>query len=721
MSDTQARHAEKGYSLKTLFLDPNNYRFIDKNDYAQCSDEEIADKKIQDRTFELLRGKNNSNISDLLASFKQNGYVPVDQIQVRKIGHQKYLVIEGNRRIAALKVLEQMHNESKDIGKLDPELFKKVPVIDYEGDDPALFKVLMGLKHISGNKKWPAINQAKLLESLYVEHNMSEDDIYRSLGISKIEMRTTRRTLALIDRYIECDFGDQFTSDKYSTFREIIKSPKIKEWLELSPTDFEISNINETNLYRLFSWISFTEEEIEDEDIDSDETQTIIQEPIIETALQVRELANIISDPSALNNLEATRSLIDATLSSETLGKNKLENALTLIKQQINTAFSFSYLIDDEQVEIISESMKKLNALLVTRNNSTVVNGMSSFHKKSIIESCQSHFSEIIISNYKRFNNLKIDSLSRVNIFAGINNSGKSTILEAIYMLSKLGDTQSILTMHKYRYKHKGDIKNTNLYDVLPENGAISASFNNSPIDLHIVKSSEADVKNKSNFIGRFSTESNFIENRYINYTDFFTKDIRHFSSSNMALCNSVISFSTSLDEEEVFKECYHKAVSNGAKTSVIEFIKNNIDSEIIDIELSDTDGIFTVTYDDSDKNMDLSQFGDGLQKIFYLGIKFAACSNGVLLLDEIENGIHKDLLSQFTRLIQTLAVKYNVQVFVTSHSKECIDAFIENKYKNDDICAYALKGSSDTLEKFTGEELEGLIDYINIDIRGEK
>ncbi|MEZ9295071.1 AAA family ATPase [Vibrio cyclitrophicus] len=723
MNTNKAKHTDKGYALKNLYLDPNNYRFLDKNDYAKCDDETAVSKTVQNRTSDLLTGKNNNNISDLIASFIKNGYIPVDQIQVRKVAHQKYVVIEGNRRIAALKVLEQMHIDSKDIGNFDPEMFKKVPVVDYDGEDPAMFKVLMGLKHISGNKKWPAINQAKLLASLYEEHGMSENDIYKSLGISKIEMRATRRTLSLINRYEESDYGDQFQSEKYSTFREIIKSPPIKDWLELSPTDIDIKNVNEQNLDRLFSWISTTEEEIEDEDIDSEDTHIINQEPIIETALQVRELAKIISDKNALQNLETTRNLIDATLSSETLGKNKLENALSLMKQQINIAFNYSYLIDDEKLEGISESIKKMNALRVTRNKSEEDTSSNPFNKKPIVESCNTHFTDFNIEKYKRFEDLDIKNLNRVNIFAGINNAGKSSLLEAFYMMTKLGDTQALQVMNKHRKKHHGDLKYSNIFGTLPSKIAINASFNNKAISLdsYIDEDTDSEVENKAGFIGRFTSNCQFIDNLYIYHSDYYDKKVQHHATTNYSLCNSVISFSTSIDDEMVFIECYKKAVSNGTKAKVINFIKENIDPSLDDIELSDNDGTFIVTYDDPRLNMDLSLFGDGLQKIFYLGIKFAACSNGVLLLDEIENGIHKDLLCQFTKLIQELADQYNVQVFATSHSKECIDAFISNDFKNEQISAYAIDSSESKVEHFSGEDLEELIDYINLDIRGTK
>ena len=58
--------------------------------------------------------------------------------------------------------------------------------------------------------------------------------------------------------------------------------------------------------------------------------------------------------------------------------------------------------------------------------------------------------------------------------------------------------------------------------------------------------------------------------------------------------------------------------------------------------------------------------------------------AEGVLLVDEFENAIHTELLMEFTRLVQDLAVQLNVQVFLSTHSKEAIDAFVLNGYRTD-------------------------------------
>jgi AAA15 family ATPase/GTPase len=69
------------------------------------------------------------------------------------------------------------------------------------------------------------------------------------------------------------------------------------------------------------------------------------------------------------------------------------------------------------------------------------------------------------------------------------------------------------------------------------------------------------------------------------------------------------------------------------------------------------------------------------------------------------------------------LAVKFNVQVFITSHSKECIDAFVNNEFKNDEISAYLLENKDNkiTTKYVGGDRLKYLIENIGLDIRGNQ
>ena len=104
-------------SLERLFLDPNNYRFIDLSEYRKIPDEQVMDKGIQRRTSTFLLGKRKEKVSELIASFRQSGWLTLDRILVRQIKNGHYLVVEGNRRVATLKHLQREHQDSSiDLG-----------------------------------------------------------------------------------------------------------------------------------------------------------------------------------------------------------------------------------------------------------------------------------------------------------------------------------------------------------------------------------------------------------------------------------------------------------------------------------------------------------------------------------------------------------------------------------------------------------------------------
>ena len=96
---------------------------------------EVVDDKIQRRTRSFLEGNKREKIKDLMESFKVNGFLKDDVIQARDLGNNNYLVIEGNRRVAALKTLQEDYRRGVDIGKLDPQIFSSVPFEIHDNDD----------------------------------------------------------------------------------------------------------------------------------------------------------------------------------------------------------------------------------------------------------------------------------------------------------------------------------------------------------------------------------------------------------------------------------------------------------------------------------------------------------------------------------------------------------------------------------------------------------
>ncbi len=127
------------------------------------------------------------------------------------------------------------------------------------------------------------------------------------------------------------------------------------------------------------------------------------------------------------------------------------------------------------------------------------------------------------------------------------------------------------------------------------------------------------------------------------------------------------------------------------------------------------------VTTSSVDKAIDITKYGEGLQRVFEIALLLGYCKDGILCIDEIDSAIHKSLLIKFTEFIQRTAKEFNVQIFLSTHSKECIDAFVENEFPDDELTAYALELSdSGKIECnfLVGEKLKELVKSINIDIR---
>ena len=71
-----------------------------------------------------------------------------------------------------------------------------------------------------------------------------------------------------------------------------------------------------------------------------------------------------------------------------------------------------------------------------------------------------------------------------------------------------------------------------------------------------------------------------------------------------------------------------------------------------------------------------LRSLGDGATRMFGIALALANCRNGLLLIDEVEAGVHYSLQSEFWKMVMRAAEAHNAQVVATTHSKDCINGF---------------------------------------------
>lgn len=71
-----------------------------------------------------------------------------------------------------------------------------------------------------------------------------------------------------------------------------------------------------------------------------------------------------------------------------------------------------------------------------------------------------------------------------------------------------------------------------------------------------------------------------------------------------------------------------------------------------------------------------LRSFGDGMNRLFAISLSLINSRGGILLVDEIENGLHHSVQLDAWRMIFRLAQDLDVQVFATSHSWDAVETF---------------------------------------------
>ena len=134
------------------------------------------------------------NVRDLIDSIKANGWLDIDPILVDRKDKGRFVVVEGNRRLATLKYLQNRYQEDAiDLGNLDPTLFSALPVVLYQDAAERDRLVMMGLHHISGKRRWPAINRARAMEQLLQHFHNDADAVCQALGVSKREFNLSVR------------------------------------------------------------------------------------------------------------------------------------------------------------------------------------------------------------------------------------------------------------------------------------------------------------------------------------------------------------------------------------------------------------------------------------------------------------------------------------------------------------------------------------------------
>ena len=109
---------------------------------------------------------------------------------------------------------------------------------------------------------------------------------------------------------------------------------------------------------------------------------------------------------------------------------------------------------------------------------------------------------------------------------------------------------------------------------------------------------------------------------------------------------------------------------------------------------------------------------GDGICRFLSMSLAFYQARNGLVLIDEVENGLHYSVLKGVWQNIDYLSQKFNVQVFATTHSRECLvaarDAFAADEIAKDAALYHRLERQDDRIiaTTYPFDDFDFTLDY---------
>jgi AAA15 family ATPase/GTPase len=322
------------------------------------------------------------------------------------------------------------------------------------------------------------------------------------------------------------------------------------------------------------------------------------------------------------------------------------------------------------------------------------------------------HLTYFKIENFKRFDSFEMSNLGQFNLIVGDNNVGKTSVLEALTFDENLAQWRSNLIS---AVANRGffDYENTVAARILKDATVWSFIFKNTQKPIIVTVNGKADLNMALSLVPYnhlTALDKRLIQERPINPNpllwlkqDFYVDDYPYtdeyfYADENLTNPRVIaayledasqweyslytpfvqVNLSYGNDLVKFFYEYFNidKALKKELENSIITLIPNL--EEIRVHKYSNTHESLCVTLTDSNSIYPIVRYGDGTVKTTRILMELLLAKDRRLMVDEIGSGIHFTRLKDFWKTIIQLCAKYNVQLFATTHSLECQQAFVE-------------------------------------------
>ncbi len=276
----------------------------------------------------------------------------------------------------------------------------------------------------------------------------------------------------------------------------------------------------------------------------------------------------------------------------------------------------------------------------------------------------------IYIDNFKLFQDFEVKNLKRVNLIGGKNNIGKTSFLEAINLNLSAIDFNILLMGIKNIIQRRNNFIEFDMFHQ-GENKLTIRS-----------EKKEVTISYKEDNGGTVLTLTIDKKEEKIFLEDILTRNI----SVNKLRPTKINYIISGYVDTSVLVDFYASLVNEGQDELLNDYLKLFDENILSIIQITQGTPVFKVKMKNMQKPIMLSSLGEGVNRFVSIICAIWASKDGYLFIDEIENGIHYTNYAKLWKIIFEVSKEANCQLFISTHSKECIEAFNDTNSKDDGV-----------------------------------
>lgn len=368
------------------------------------------------------------------------------------------------------------------------------------------------------------------------------------------------------------------------------------------------------------------------------------------------------------------------------------------------------------------------------------------------------------IENFRRFESFEIQELGRVNLLVGANNSGKTSILEAIDLLCSRADLEPLYRSAEARGEYVWNLRKPKV-GLLMSGEELETDvrhfFYGRSLELDnqfsIVGKNEkneerlvASILEKNGGLGQIDSKPELYSNRELGLglkwtrsDSLYNEKIIPFSSNGGIVRSQGLPVDTiyakqkkvqfvtsfSLDKDELIA-LFDDLVLTDEEESSIEALQI-IEPTIKRVAVANSARYastgaqaragFLVRCSGSNERIPIGSMGDGIWRMLGLALASRGAAGGVLLVDDIDTGFHYSVMSDIWKMLWATAKRLNVQVFATTHNQDCwqsLASIVEDESSEPDrITIQRIEPDKKTAVTFSDRQIR-IASQRNIEVR---